>query len=153
MAGGCAAAQVAGGDDPVETLRDAAAVGPNGEEVVFVGAHEPTLVTRGWLQASHRKLDPERIQPYRPYHSHDDIQKIAPGKVIELDIEIWPTSIVCSVGYRLVLTLAGCYFEYGTLGRMLHYDPLDRPEAEFGGLITIHIGSGMASYLLLFHIP
>ena len=36
-------------------------LGPNGEEVVYVGAHEPTLVTRGWLQASHRKLNPERI--------------------------------------------------------------------------------------------
>ena len=105
-------------------------------------------MTRGWLQASHRKLDPERIQPYRPYHSHDEIQKIAPGKVIELDVEIWPTSIVCSVGYRLMLT-----FEYDTPGRMLHYDPLDRPEAEFGGLNTIHTGSGTAPYLLLFHIP
>ena len=69
-------------------------------------------------------------------------------KEIELDVEIWPTSIVCSVGYRLMLT-----FEYDTPGRMLHYDPLDRPEAEFGGLNTIHTGIGMASYLLLLTFP
>ena len=74
-------------------------------------------------------------------------------EVIELDVEIWPTSIVCPVGYRLVLTLVWCDFEYGTPGRMLHNAPLDRPEAEFGGLNTIHTGIGMASYLLLLTFP
>lgn len=126
---------------------------PGGEEVVFVGAHEPTPVTRGWLRASHRKLDPKRTLPYRPYHSHDEIQKIKPAEIVELDVEIWPTSIVCPPGYRLMLTLGGCDFEYDVPGRMLHNDPRDRPEADFGGINTIHTGSGHPSYLLLPHIP
>ena len=128
-------------------------IDPAGTEVVFVGAHEPTPVTRGWLRASHRKLDLDRTLPYRPYHSHDKIQKIEPDEIVELNVEIWPTSIVCPIGYRLVLTIAGRDFEYDVPGRMLHNDPLDRPEAEFGGLNTIHTGAGHASYLLLPRIP
>ena len=125
---------------------------PDGSEVVFVGAHEPTPVTRGWLRASHRKLDPDRTLPYRPYHSHDEIRKIEPGDIIPLDVEIWPTSIVCLPGYRLVLTIAGRDFEYDVPGRMLHNDPIDRPEAEFGGVNTLHTGPDHLCYLLLPHI-
>ncbi len=33
---------------------------PVGKEVVFIGAHEPTPVSRGWLRASHRKQEPAR---------------------------------------------------------------------------------------------
>ena len=121
--------------------------------MVFVGAHEPTPVTRGWLRASQRKTDPERSLPYRPYHSHDEIQKIEPGEVIALDVEIWPTCIVCPPGYRLVLTLQGRDFEYDVPGRMLHNDPLDRPEEEFGGTNTIHTGGQHLSYLLMPLIP
>ena len=123
-----------------------------GEEVVFIGAHEPTPVTRGWLRASHRKLDSERSLPYRPYHSHEEIQHIEPDSVVALDVEIWPTSIVCPPGYRLVLTIQGRDFEYDVPGRMLHNDPVGRPENEFGGINTIHTGSTHSSYLLLPHI-
>jgi uncharacterized protein len=128
-------------------------IDPDGDEVVFVGSHEKSPVTRGWLRASHRKLDQERSLPYRPYHSHDEIQKIEPNIVSELQVEIWPTSIVCRAGYRLVLTLQGRDFEYDVPGRMLHNDPADRPEDEFGGINTIHTGPTYPSYLLLPHIP
>ena len=37
-------------------------------------------VTRGILQVSHRKLDPLLSTPYRPYHTHDDEQKLTPGE-------------------------------------------------------------------------
>ena len=73
--------------------------------------------------------------------------------VVALDIEIWPTSIVVPAGYRLILTLAGRDFEYETPGRMLHDDPVDRPQARFDGMNTIHTGGTRASFLLLPHIP
>jgi uncharacterized protein len=128
-------------------------IDPSGDEVVFVGAHEPTPVTRGWLRASHRRLDPERTLPWRPYHSHDRIEKIKPNTIIPLDVEIWPTSIVCPAGYRLALTLQGRDYEYGVPGRMLHNDPADRPAEDFAGITTIHTGGAHASYLLLPNIP
>ena len=37
-------------------------------------------VTKGWLRASHRKLDPEKSLPYRPYHAHDERWWLEPGR-------------------------------------------------------------------------
>ena len=37
---------------------------------------------------------PSAAPPWRPYHPHDEVQPLTPGEVYELDIEIWPTSIV-----------------------------------------------------------
>jgi predicted acyl esterase len=123
---------------------------PDGREIVFVGAHEPTTMTKGWLRVSHRKIDSARSLPYRVFHAHDEIQKIEPGEVYAVDVEIWPTSMVFPKGYRLVLTLQGCDFEFpGTPGRMLHNHPTDRPPAEFNGKNTIHTGSRYDSFLIL----
>jgi predicted acyl esterase len=125
-----------------------------GNEVKFIGAHEPTPVSRGWLRASHRKLDPDRSLPYRPFFSHDEVQKLAPAAVYPVDVEIWPTCLVWPKGYRLALTLMGKDFEFdGIAGRLLHTDPDDRPMPEFGGTSTIVTGGDHDSYLLLPVIP
>jgi predicted acyl esterase len=127
---------------------------PAGKEVVFVGAHEPTPVSRGWLRASHRKLDAERSRPYRPFLTHDEVQKLTPGELYTVDLEIWPTSLIYPKGYRLVLTLMGKDFEFKDIpGRILHNHPEDRPMPEFGGTHTIVTGGRYTSYLLLPVIP
>src|SRR5262249_57527803 len=78
---------------------------PHMSEVTFQGALDPhTPIAQGWLRVSHRKLDPKLTQPYRPYHTHDEKQPLTPGQVYELDVEIWPTSIVAPAGYRLGMT-------------------------------------------------
>jgi uncharacterized protein len=138
---------------------------PKGEEVVFQGAIDPhTPVAQGWLRASHRKLDPRLSMPYRPYHSHDERQPLEPGEVYEVDVEIWPTSLVLPAGYRLALTVVGKDYEYPKAsgdrlttfknelrgsGPFLHDDPDDRPPDVFGGVVTVHPGS----YLLLPLVP
>ena len=84
------------------------------KEVVFQGAIDPhTPIAQGWLRASHRKLDPKLTAPYRPYHTHDEKQPLTPGAPVELDIELWPTSIVVPAGYRVALTVRGKDYEYG----------------------------------------
>src|SRR6476659_1280455 len=81
---------------------------PDGAEVTFHGSNDPrTPVALGWLRASHRKLDPQKSLPYRPWHTHDEIQKLVPGEAVELDIEIWPTCIVIPAGYCLALAVRG----------------------------------------------
>jgi predicted acyl esterase len=128
--------------------------GPDRKEVVFVGAHEPTTMTKGWLRVSHRKIDQARSRLHRVFHSHDEVQKIEPGNVYSVDVEIWPTSMVLPKGFRLVLTLQGCDFEFPNVaGRMLHNHPDDRPDREFGGTNTIYTGGSNESYLTLPIIP
>lgn len=64
------------------------------------------LVTRGWLKASHRKLDEKRSTLSMPYHTHDQEQYLAPGEPVDLAIDIWPTSMVYRTGSRLRLRIA-----------------------------------------------
>lgn len=142
---------------------------PDLKEVTFQGAIDPhTPVAQGWLRASHRKLDPKLSEPYRPYHTHDEKQPLTPGEVVELDIEIWPTSIVVPKGHRIGLSVRGKDYEWpgGSGGKLsnfkneltgcgpfLHNDPLDRPPEVFGGTTTLHFSPERESYLLLPVIP
>ena len=141
---------------------------PDGKEVVFQGAIDPhTPIGQGWLRASHRKLDPVLSKPWRPYHTHDELQPLQPGVPAELDVEIWPTSIVVPAGYRIALTMRGKDYEHasggGTLsnfknelrgcGPFLHNDPIDRPSNIFSGRTTLHSEPGRQPFLLLPIIP
>jgi uncharacterized protein len=141
---------------------------PRGREVVFQGALDPhTPIAQGWLRASHRRLDPELSLPYRPYHTHDAIEPLAPGNAVELDVEIWPTCIVVPAGHRIALTVRGKDYVYdgpgATLSNMknvmrgcgpfVHDDPADRPESTFGGKVTLHAGVDRQPYVLLPVIP
>ena len=141
---------------------------PDAKEVVFQGALDPhTPVAQGWLRASHRKLDPELTLPHRPYHTHDEIQPLTPAEPVELDVEIWPTSIVVPKGYSVALTLRGRDYEHAgdaaTLSNMknpmkgcgpfVHDDPRDRPPHVFGGKVTLHGALAQRPYLLLPVIP
>jgi predicted acyl esterase len=139
---------------------------PAGKEVLFQGALDPkTPVGQGWLRASHRKLDAKKSLPYRPWHTHEEIQKLVPGKAEELDIEIWPTCIVVPAGWTIALSIRGRDYEHdevaATLSNMkhpmkgcgpfTHDDPTDRPPAVFGGKVTLHLDR--KPYLLLPIIP
>ena len=87
---------------------------PDGKEVLFIGSNDPmSPIGLGWLRASQRKLDSKRSLPYRPYHTHDEVWPLKPGEPVELDIEIWPTSIVVPPGYRFVLNVRGKDFDHG----------------------------------------
>jgi uncharacterized protein len=139
------------------------------KEIVFQGAIDPhTPVAQGWLRASHRKLDRKLSKPYRPYHTHDEKQPLKKGEPVELDIELWPTSMVVPAGYRIGLSIRGKDYEYGGAsggrlsnfknelkgcGPFLHDDPRDRPPAIFNGTTSLHFGRGKTPYLLLPIIP
>ena len=142
---------------------------PDGVEVTFQGAIDPhTPIGQGWLRASHRKLDAELSEPYRPYHTHDEIQALTPGEAVDLDVEIWATSIVVPVGYRIGINIRGKDYESPKAGGQklsnfknelkgcgpfLHNDPRDRPADVFGGQTTIHIGTDSSAFVLLPIIP
>lgn len=81
---------------------------PQGTEVTFIGSNDPKApIALGWLRASHRRLDTDRSEPYRPVHSHGTIEFLVPGEPVDVDIEIWPTSIVVPAGYVLELGIGG----------------------------------------------
>lgn len=141
---------------------------PGGKEVLFIGSNDPQVpIGLGWLRASHRKLDQQRSLPYRPFHTHDELQPLTPGTPVELDVEIWPTCIVIPPGYRFGLTIKGCDYDHGLgdsgfanamypmtgIGPFVHNNATDRPSEIFDAENTLHFESGSAPYLLLPVIP
>ncbi len=134
---------------------------PEGEEVTYQGANEPrTPLAQGWLRASHRKLDTKLSTPYRPYHTHDEVQPLKPGEVYELDVEVWPTCVVLPAGYRIELVVGGADFERpGALGPFKGSGPFyhtyapDHPPGLYDGTTELYCGRGRNSYLLLPIVP
>ncbi len=141
---------------------------PEGRDVTFVSGLDPAgVVATGWLRASQRALDPGKSGPGRPWHTHDRTLPLTPGEPAELDIEIWPTSVIVPAGGRIAVTISGRDFQfpgdgpwpqvYGLdmkgLGIFLHNDPADRPDQTFAGTTTLHTGPGQESCLLLPVIP
>jgi len=141
---------------------------PSGKEITFIGSNDPRVpVGLGWLRASHRKVDPAKSLPYRPWHTHDGEWPLKPGEPVELDIEIWPTSIVVPPGYQLALSVGGKDYEVDGkdvalphapypmkgVGPFLHVDPDDRPQSMFATRNTLHFSLKRQPYLLLPIIP
>ena len=131
--------------DIMVTLRN---IGPDGKDLFEIGQHgQPVALTMGWLRASHRKLDPDRSLPYRPFHAHDERRWLKPNEPVECQVEIWPTSIVLKKGNRLRLDIQPRDgFERGAL------HPLSRGLQRRRGEHDLCRGD-MASYLMLPVIP
>lgn len=141
--------------DVFATLR---LIDPAGSDVTFVGASEPRgPVAQGWLRVSHRALDAKRSTEHRPFHPHQVNEPMKPGERYEIDVEIWPTSIVVPAGYSLALTVQGKDWELpGAQGFMKGSGPFMHTERDptlYGGTSTIATGEGQVSYLLLPRIP
>ena len=79
--------------DIFATIRN---IAPDGSDVFELGQQsQPVPVAKGWLRASHRKLDPALSLPFRPYHAHTEREYArARRSRCVVDVEIWPTSMV-----------------------------------------------------------
>jgi len=124
-------------------------VAPGGTDVCEVGQHGQPVpcVTKGWLRASHRKLDPDRSLPFRPYHAHNERWWLVADEPVECLIEIWPTSMVFKKGNRLRLDIQ----PRDGVGSA----PYTHYHADYnaGARNTVYTGGDKASYLLLPVIP
>jgi putative CocE/NonD family hydrolase len=89
----------------------------DGETVLPDGVREREL-TRGWLKASHRALDPERSKPYRPWHrlTREAQQPVPPGEVVEYDIEVASTAHMFRAGHRISVEITSLDLATGVGG-------------------------------------
>jgi predicted acyl esterase len=120
---------------------------PDGNEVLETGQQgTPVPVAKGWLRVSHRELDYRLSKPYRPYHKHQRRLYLKPGEVVQVEVEIWPTSMVFRRGHRIQLDVQP-RDGVGSQSYM-HY------HADYNtGTNTIYAGGERPSYLLLPVIP
>lgn len=116
-------------------------VDTNGKEVTFPGysgmVHD--CVARGWLRASHRRLDERRSTSTQPVHTHDAPESLPARQPTPLDIEI----------------IAACtLFEAGTVIRIdvqtrdpLHYPAIGHAQSVNRGRYHVHSGGRFDSRL------
>ncbi|MDB5904097.1 MAG: Xaa-Pro dipeptidyl-peptidase peptidase family [Betaproteobacteria bacterium] len=132
--------------DIYATIRN---IGPDGKDVCEVGQRgEPVAcVTKGWLRASHRKLDKDLSLPYRPYHAHDERWWLKPDEVVECQVEIWPTSMVFKKGHKLRLDVTPR--DGAASGHFTHYNA----DYNAGAMNSLYSGGDKLSWLMLPVIP
>ena len=99
-----------GPDHGVRTVRE-------GERELPSGLLERE-VTRGWLKASHRALDPTRSKPWKPWHplTRAAQKKVVPGEINEYAIEIMATANLFRRGHRICIEIAAADMPTGVAG-------------------------------------
>ena len=99
-----------GPDVSVRTARE-------GERFVPDSLPEREL-TRGWLKASHRALDPKRSKPWAPWHplTMEAQKPVVPGEVNEYQIEILSTANLFKEGHRICLDITSLDLSTGVAG-------------------------------------
>jgi predicted acyl esterase len=125
---------------------------PDGNEVpfIFYAMLETGPVALGWLRVSHRELDVKRSRPEQPVHTHVREQRLVPGQIVALDIEIWPSATHFSSGEQLRLVIQG----RDVITAAAHNAPFGRHEdTRNRGIHRIHTGRQYDSHLLIPVIP
>lgn len=80
----------------------------NGDEVYFFsasGGNANGPVTRGWLRASHRRLDEERSTRWRPVLARKPPEPFPANQVVEVSIALMPSGTTFAPGEKLRLVV------------------------------------------------
>ncbi|WP_299954257.1 CocE/NonD family hydrolase [uncultured Modestobacter sp.] len=99
------------GPDPhVMTVRE-------GERELHPDLPEREL-TRGWLRASNRALDPERSTEWKPFHrlTRAAAEPVTPGEVVEYEIEVLATANLFEKGHRICVEISSMDTPTGVAG-------------------------------------
>ncbi|MBT2134501.1 CocE/NonD family hydrolase [Croceibacterium sp. LX-88] len=116
----------------------------------FYAFYDNGPVALGWLRASHRELDEERSTPWQPVHSHLREQRLRPGEIVPVEIEIWPSSTLFRAGESLRVVVKGMDIYRDALPNL----PYARHEdLRNKGRHLIHAGGSYDSHLLVPVVP
>ena len=97
--------------------------------------------SNGRLRASMRHLDKARSTDEIPAHSFDRVEKLAPGEVVALDIDLFPVGLILYPGEQLRLIVTGHNIVGGPMPMVENVPTCNR------GRHIIHTGGERASYL------
>jgi putative CocE/NonD family hydrolase len=112
-------------------------------------------LTRGWLKASHRALDPERSQPWEPWHplTREAWKPVVRGEINEYAIEILSTANLFRKGHRICVDITSLDLPTGVAGATnVEYIPYHICSSKTT-VHKIYHNEKFPSYLLLPVIP
>jgi len=106
-------------------------------------------LTNGLLTASMRAVDPEKSryldgEMIQPWHPFTEELKSAPamGEIVELNVEIFPSSFVISPGHALRVTVGASDLPHGL-------PPLPDLVSQAVGLLSVHTGGDTPSNIVI----
>ena len=75
-------------------------------------------LSRGWLKASNRALDPERSTPWKPFHrlTRAAAEPVVPGEIVEYQVEILATANLFQRGHRICIEVMSIDVPTGVAG-------------------------------------
>jgi predicted acyl esterase len=101
----------------------------------------------GRLRVSMRHLDETLSTPTVPEHTFDRVEKLEPGQVVDVQVDLFPVGLVFHPGEQLRLVIGA----RNTLGAIMPGVPSYAGQSE--GKLTVHTGGSQASYLSLPVMP
>lgn len=136
----------ADGHDDMDMFVNIQKLDTKGEWLPVSVLGEPHPGTWGKMRVSHRALDEEKSTHFQPVQSHLKEEKLKPGEIVPVDIEIVPSSRFWHKGQSLRIQIAGHYIREGW------FEPLFWDQDNRGNHV-IHSGGEYDSYLQIPVIP
>lgn len=136
----------ADGHDQMDLFLTVKKADAEGNFVPWTVLDEPHPGAWGKMRVSRRELDPKLSTRFNPVQAHTADQKLSPGEVVPVDIEIVPSARIWHAGERIRLEIAGRYIREGW------FEPLTW-ETDNAGRHVIHTGGERASYLQVPVLP
>ena len=129
---------------PVKSLDDVAPA-DRSPLILHPGSH-------GQLRASRRHIDHSRsIHPQYPFHTHDRVEKVPPGQIVELEIGIWHVGTHYEAGESLRVDVFGnneAFPEFADSTKVVAQTAEDNR-----GLHVIHMGPAHPSRVIIPFVP
>jgi predicted acyl esterase len=108
---------------------------------------EPHPGAWGKMRVSHRELDKKLSTDFQPVQAHVKEEKLKPGEIVPVDIEIWPHSRIWHKGEQLRVLVSGHYIRPEGWFEPLSWETNNR------GNHIIHSGGKYDSYVQVSVIP
>jgi predicted acyl esterase len=136
----------ADGNDDMDIFVSVRKLDEAGQELPITSLGAPYPGAFGKLRVSRRELDPKWSTDFQPVQAHRKDERLKPGEIVPVDIEIWPHSRIWHKGQQLRVLLSG-HYDVGNWFISPVYDINNR------GNHIIHTGGKYDSYLQIPVIP
>ena len=103
----------------------------------------------GFLRCSHRDLDPKYASDFQPVHSHEKEERMQPGEIVPVDVEMYPHSRFSHKGEKLQVVIAGRFIKT----EWFHDNDMNHKTDNGDGMHVIHTGGCHQSYLQIPVVP
>jgi hypothetical protein len=134
------------GNDDMDMFVAIRKLSEQGEWIPWSVLGEPHPGAWGKMRVSRRALDPKLTKKFQPVQAHLKDEKLSPGEIVPVDIEVWPCSRIWHKGEQLEIQVSGHYIREGW------FEPYSW-ELNNQGEHIIHSGGKYDSYLQVPVIP